>query len=49
MRLTEFYNPENDNFVKIDKDDVRKKRLTLTELNKLRKIRDIKKLNSTLF
>ena len=42
MRLNEFYNPDNDNFVKIDKDDVRKKRLTLTELNKLRKIRDIK-------
>lgn len=43
MKLHEFYNPEKDNFTKRDQDDVRKGKLTLEELNKLRKIRDIRK------
>lgn len=43
MRLNEFYNPNEDNFVKRDQEDARKNKLTLKELNKLRKVRDIKK------
>ena len=43
MRLKEFYNPNEDNFIKRDKTDNPKNKLTLKELNKLRKIRDIKK------
>ena len=42
MRLNEFYSPEDDNATKRDKDDVRKRKFTLEELNKLRKYRDIK-------
>ena len=43
MRLNEFYSPEEDNSVKRSADDVRKARLTLEEINKLRKYREIKK------
>lgn len=43
MRLNEFYDPERDEWAKRDKDDTRKSKLTLRELNKLRKYRDIKK------
>jgi len=43
MRLTEFYNPENDRSVGRSLDDTRKAKLTLKTLNKLRKYREIKK------
>lgn len=43
MRLNEFYNPENDQYQKREPEDTRKSKLTLEELNKLRKIRDIRK------
>lgn len=43
MRLNEFYNPENDQYTKREIDDTRKSKLTLEQLNKLRKYRDIKK------
>jgi len=43
MRLTEFYNPENDRSVGRTLDDTRKAKLTLKTLNKLRKYREIKK------
>ena len=42
MRLVEFYNPELDEFVKRSKEDTRKSKLTLEELGKLRKVRDLK-------
>lgn len=42
MRLNEFYNPENDRFQQRKQEDTRKSKLTLEELNKLRKYRDIK-------
>lgn len=42
MRLIEFYDPSEDNFQKRSPDDTRKSKLTLKELNKLRKYRDIK-------
>jgi hypothetical protein len=43
MRLNEFYNPEKDQYQKREPEDTRKSKLTLEELNKLRKIRDIRK------
>ena len=43
MRLNEFCNPEDDNFTKRRPDDTRKAKLTLEELQKLRKVRDMKK------
>ena len=43
MRLDEFYNPEDDKGVQFKATDNRKPRLTLEQLNKLRKIREIKK------
>ncbi len=43
MRLTEFYNPENDAWQRRNSDDTRKPKLTLEQLNKLRKVREIKK------
>lgn len=43
MRLREFYEPENDQGQQISANDTRKTRLTLGELNKLRKYRDIKR------
>lgn len=42
MRLDEFYTPEQDKLNKVEPEDTRKKRFTLEELGKLRKIRDIK-------
>ena len=43
MRLTEFYSPENDALQRRDKGDTRKPKLTLEQLNKLRKVREIKR------
>lgn len=43
MRLREFYNPENDQYAAKSADDTRKPVLTLQQLNKLRKYRDIKR------
>ena len=43
MRLTEFYSPENDVWQRRNKDDTRKPKLTLEQLNKLRKVREIKR------
>lgn len=42
MKLNEFYNPEEDKLTKREEDDTRKSKLTLEELNKLRKVRDIR-------
>jgi hypothetical protein len=42
MRLNEFYDPEQDQLNKIEREDTRKNRMTLEELQKLRKVRDIK-------
>jgi hypothetical protein len=42
MRLNEFYEPANDELQKRNPDDTRKAKLTLEELNKLRKVRDIR-------
>lgn len=47
MRLIEFYNPELDEFVKRSKEDTRKSKLTLEELGKLRKVRDLKDKEKT--
>lgn len=44
MRLNEFYSPEDDKLNKLSKEDTRKVRMTLEELGKLRKFRDLKKL-----
>lgn len=41
MRLTEFYDPEQDRSSQFGKDDTRKTKLTLIVLNKLRKLRDL--------
>ncbi len=43
MRLNEFYNPENDMWQRRSMNDTRKPKLTLEQLNKLRKVREIKK------
>lgn len=43
MRLVEFYNPEFDAYQKANEDERRKPRLTLEQLNKLRKVRSIKR------
>lgn len=43
MRLNEFYNPESDQFAYREVGDTRKSKLTLEDLNKLRKYRDIKR------
>ncbi len=43
MRLNEFYNPADDAWQRRAKDDTRKPKLTLEQLNKLRKVREIKK------
>lgn len=42
MRLDEFYNPEADEYSRRNEQDQRKPVLTLEQLNKLRKYRDIK-------
>jgi hypothetical protein len=43
MKLTEFYNPDADQMDVISRTDTRKQRLTLKSLNKLRRIKEIKK------
>ena len=43
MRLVEFYNPEFDEFQKADSEKRRKPKLTLEQINKLRKVRAIKR------
>ncbi len=43
MRLVEFYNPEFDEFQKADAEKRRKPKLTLEQINKLRKVRAIKR------
>jgi hypothetical protein len=43
MRLNEFYSPEGDGWQRRDEGDTRKPKLTLEQLNKLRKVREIKK------
>jgi len=43
MRLNEFYNPEFDEFVERQTGDTRKAKLTLEQINKLRKYREVKK------
>ena len=43
MRLVEFYNPEFDEFVERQEDDTRKAKLTLEQINKLRKYRELQK------
>ena len=43
MRLIEFYNPEFDEFQKADAEKRRKPKLTLEQINKLRKVRAIKR------
>ncbi len=43
MRLNEFYNPEFDDFQKADAEKRRKPKLTLEQINKLRKVRAIKR------
>lgn len=43
MRLNEFYTPEDDKFTARSVDDTRKPMLSLAQLNKLRKVREIKR------
>ena len=43
MRLNEFYSPEKDEWQLRRPGDTRKPKLTLEQLNKLRKVREIKK------
>lgn len=43
MRLNEFYDVENDKWEAREAEDTRKNKLTLEDLNKLRKYRDIKR------
>ena len=47
MRLNEFYSPENDRHIQRSIQDTRKAKLTLEELNKLRKYREIKNAEET--
>jgi hypothetical protein len=42
--LNEYYYPEDDKLNQTKKDDTRRPRLTLRHLNKLRKVRELKKL-----
>lgn len=41
MKIVEFYEPKNDQETLRSKEDTRKPKLTLKELNKLRKVREI--------
>jgi len=43
MRLNEFYNPDADSINKYDLDDTRKPKLSLENLNKLKRIKLFKK------
>ena len=47
MRLDEFYSPESDQSIKFKKSDTRKQRLTLEQINKLRKLRELKKAENS--
>ena len=47
MRLDEFYSPEEDRSANYNETDTRKPRLTLEQLNKLRKLRELKKAENT--
>lgn len=47
MRLNEFYDPESDDYTRREETDTRKAKLTLEDLNKLRKYRDIKQAEQT--
>ena len=42
--LNEYYNPEDDEFSKTHLSDTRRPRLTLRHLNKLRKVRELRKM-----
>ena len=44
MRLNEFYYPEDDQLSVIDYDDTRRPRLTLKHLNRLRRNKDLSKV-----
>lgn len=44
MRLYEFYEPEDDRYNRRKKTDNRKPMFTLKQLNKLRKYRDLRKI-----
>ena len=44
MRLFEFYNPEDDKLQRREMSDTRKPKLTLEILNKMRKIRELKRI-----
>lgn len=45
--LNEYYEPELDEFSKAELDDTRRPRLTLRHLNKLRKVRELRRLEKT--
>ena len=42
--IIEYYEPANDEHQRIQKKDTRRPRLTLRHINKLRKVRELKKL-----
>lgn len=42
--LKEYYEPEEDQYSKAELDDTRRPRLTLRHLNKLRKVRELRKM-----
>lgn len=42
--LKEYYEPELDDYSKADLEDTRRPRLTLRHLNKLRKVRELRKM-----
>ncbi len=42
--LNEYYDPELDDYSKAELDDTRRPRLTLRHLNKLRKVRELRKM-----
>jgi len=43
MQIMEFYNPDNDKMGVVKPTDTRKKRLTLREIKKMRRIRELKR------
>lgn len=42
--LNEYYEPEEDDFTKFELTDTRRPRLTLRHLNKLRKVRELRRM-----
>jgi hypothetical protein len=42
--LNEYYDPEEDAYMTAELDDTRRPRLTLRHLNKLRKVRELRKM-----